>query len=86
MGLVSWRSCWSAHLSPSIHPCEFLSDRLSLSLINSKDVAASGLPEYALDNLCNVDGFPVARVQSDTSDLFPGMTMLNPPCLLLSSA
>jgi hypothetical protein len=55
-------------------------DRLSLSSATSKDVAASGLPEYALDNLCNVDGFPVARVQSDTSDLFPGMAMLNSQC------
>lgn len=53
---------------------------MSLSSATSKDVAASGLPEYALDNLCNVDGFPVARVQSDTSDLFPGMAMLNSQC------
>ena len=70
----------STHPSPSIHPCECFADRLSLSSTTSKDVAASGLPEYALDNLCNVDGFPVARVQSDTSDLFPGMAMLNSQC------
>jgi len=42
--------------------------------VPSVDVANSGLPEFALNNLCDTGSYPITRDNShDTSDLFPGM-------------
>mmetsp|Transcript_38132 Transcript_38132/g.59473 ORF Transcript_38132/g.59473 Transcript_38132/m.59473 type:complete len:83 (+) Transcript_38132:3-251(+) len=43
----------------------------------SAGVAASGLPQYALSNLCDVSSVPQSLLDSekshDTADLFPGL-------------
>lgn len=45
-------------------------------MFGSAEVTASGLPQYAIQNLCDVRSVPSSGVQEkghDTKDLFPGL-------------